>query len=115
MATKFTTLSPSDVAALPWESLGSIDGAHNKVLWRDDTSMAGVLRVDGGHRLGAHTHRVNHHHVWVLEGRAKVVGDELGPGSYAHVPAGVEHDIDASGTDGCTVFYLYIRPDTASS
>ena len=42
--------------------------------------------------------------------RAVVLGTELGPGGYVHVPDGVEHDIDATGSDGCTVYYLYLRP-----
>jgi quercetin dioxygenase-like cupin family protein len=74
--------------------------------------MAGVLTVLAGHRLGRHTHRVNHHHLWVLDGRAVVLDRELGAGSYVHIPSGVEHDIDASDTEGCTVFYLYIRLGT---
>ena len=58
----------------------------------------------------ASTHIVNHHHIWVLKGRATILGDELGPGLYVHVPRGVAHDIDATKTDGCTVFYLYAHP-----
>ena len=71
--------------------------------------MAGVLTVEAGHRLGAHAHRVNHHHLWALSGRATILGTELGPGSYVHAPSGVEHDIDACSTGGCTVFYLYLH------
>jgi len=79
------------------------------VLWRTDTSMAGVLTVEPGHHLGRHAHRANHHHVWVLDGAAVILDTELGAGSYVHIPSGVEHDIDASATDGCAVFYLYLR------
>ena len=104
------TLTAADVQALPLVPLGPHDGVVHHVVWRDATSMAGVLTVPAGCRLGAHTHRVNHHHIWVDEGRAVVLGAELGPGSYAHVPSGVEHDIDATTTEGCTVFYLYVRP-----
>jgi quercetin dioxygenase-like cupin family protein len=103
-------LTPEAIDALPMERLGSIVGVSHRVLWRTDTSMAGVLTVDGGHRLGTHAHRVNHHHIWVLDGRATILGVELGRGSYVHIPSGVEHDIDASATDGCTVFYLYAAP-----
>jgi quercetin dioxygenase-like cupin family protein len=46
----------------------------------------------------------------VLEGRATIVGAELGAGSYVHIPSGVDHDLDATRTNGCTVFYLYLRP-----
>jgi hypothetical protein len=79
-------------------------------MWRDEASMAGVLRVEAGHRLGAHAHRVNHHHIWVVDGHAAIVGTDVGPGSYVHIPSGVVHDIDAAATEGCTISYLYLRP-----
>ena len=50
--------------------------------------------------------------LWVLDGRAVILGEELDAGSYVHVPSGVDHDLDATATNGCTVFYLYIRHDT---
>ncbi len=62
-----------------------------------------------GAPVGRHSHRANHHSLWVLDGRAAVLGTELGPGDCAHIPSGVEHDVDATGSDGCTVFYLYVR------
>lgn len=106
---KPTLLTAEAVNGLMVEPLGTLEGVTHRVLWKSDTSMAGVLTVAAGHRLGHHTHRMNHHHLWVLDGHAAVLGTELGPGSYAHVPSGVEHDIDASATEGCTVFYLYLR------
>jgi quercetin dioxygenase-like cupin family protein len=105
-----TVLTPADIAALPLEPLGTLEGVAHRVLWRDATSMAGVLTVDAGYQLGAHTHRQNHHHIWVLEGEALILGTKVESGSYVHVPSGIEHDIDARATQGCTVFYLYIRP-----
>ena len=98
------------VEALPEISLGHLPGIRRRVLWNDGESEAGVLDVEPGHHLGAHTHRANHHHFWVLSGRAEVLGQELTPGSYVHVPHAVEHDIDASLTEGCSIFYLYL-PD----
>ena len=109
-ASQSVVLSPDAVAALPVEPLGDLPGITHRVVWRDGSSMAGVLTVAAGHRLGSHAHRVNHHHMWVLDGRAAILGADLGPGSYVHVPAGVEHDIDATATAGCTVFYLYLYP-----
>jgi quercetin dioxygenase-like cupin family protein len=102
-------LAPEAIAALPLEPLGAYSGVTHRVLWRSDTSMAGVLTVEPGCHLGRHTHRVNHHHMWVVEGRATILGTELGPGSYVHIPSGVEHDIEASVAEGCTVYYLYLR------
>jgi quercetin dioxygenase-like cupin family protein len=104
-----TILDASAIEQLPLEPLDGIEGVAHKVLWRNGTSVSGVLTVEAGHRLGTHAHRVNHHHIWVLGGSATVLGGHLGPGSYVHIPRGVEHDIDATDTDGCTVFYLYIR------
>lgn len=103
-------LSPAAIAALPLEPLGTVDGVAHRVVWRDGTSTAGVLSVAAGRRLGTHAHRVNHHHMWVLEGRAEILGREVGPGSYVHIPSQVDHDIDATDSDGCTVLYFYVRP-----
>jgi len=102
-------LTPDAIAALPLEPLGRLEGVSHRVLWHNDNSMAGVLTVEAGHHLGDHAHRENHHHMWVLAGRANILGSELGPGSYVHIPSRVHHDIDASATEGCTVFYLYLR------
>lgn len=103
-------LTADAISALPLEPLAGIDGASHRVLWRDGTSMAGVLTVQAGHRLGTHAHHANQHHIWMLDGHAAILGAEIGPGSYVHVPHGVSHDIDATRSDGCTVFYLYLRP-----
>jgi quercetin dioxygenase-like cupin family protein len=104
-------LTAETVSELPVERLGDLPGVTHRVLWRTETSMAGVMTVSAGHRLGTHRHRVNHHHLWVLEGRATILGEEVGPGAYAHIPKGVDHDIDATATGGCTVFYLYLPAD----
>jgi quercetin dioxygenase-like cupin family protein len=97
------------IEALPEIPLGEMPGIKRRVLWRDADSEAGVLDVEAGHSLGRHTHRANHHHFWVLSGHARVLDQDLAEGSYVHVPHGVEHDIDATETDGCRVFYLYLR------
>jgi quercetin dioxygenase-like cupin family protein len=114
MATSLTSkvVTAAAVEALPVAPLGDLPGIGNRVLWQDGSSIAGVLDVAAGHRLGAHTHRVNHHHLWVIDGAAQILGEEVGPGSYVHVPSGVEHDIDATGTGGCRVFYLYLNQAT---
>lgn len=105
-------LTPLAIAELPEEPLGLLEGVTHRVLWRDESSMAGVLTVQAGRHLGAHTHRVNHHHIWVLAGEPIVLGRQLGPGSYVHIPSGVEHDIEAPEDGACTVLYLYLRPGT---
>ena len=106
-----TVLDGTAIAQLTSEPFGPRpSAATNTVLWHDGASMAGLLTVTAGERLGAHTHHRNHHHIWVVSGAARIAGQLLAEGGYAHIPAGVEHDIDATGTAGCTVFYLYQRP-----
>jgi len=105
-------LTAEAIAALPLEPLGRLEGVMHRVLWRDATSMSGVLTIEAGKRLGAHRHRRNHHHIFVLDGDPLVLGQRLGPGGYAHVPDGVEHDIEASADRPCTVLYMYLRPGT---
>jgi quercetin dioxygenase-like cupin family protein len=104
-----TVLTTEEIAALPVGRLGSIDGVTNRVLWQNADSIAGVLTVEAGHRLGAHAHRVNHHHMWVLDGAADILGRRLEAGAYVHIPSGIDHDIDATTTQGCTVYYLYLH------
>jgi quercetin dioxygenase-like cupin family protein len=91
-------------------AFGSITGVQHRVLWTDGESIAGVMTVEHGCRLGLHVHRANHHHLWMVSGRAAILGRTVGPGSYVHIPSGVEHDIDATSTEGCTVYYLYQAP-----
>lgn len=102
-------LDAEAIAALPDTPLGYLAGVRRRVLWLTNTSEAGVLEVTAGHRLGLHAHRSNQHHLWVLSGSARIVGHDVTAGGYVHVPAGVEHDIDATNTDGCSVYYLYLR------
>lgn len=109
-------LGPQEIDALPSNPLGDRVGVGLRVLWTDGTSQTGVLRVDPGQRLGRHTHRRHHHDYWLAAGHADVLGRWLGPGSYVHIPAGVEHDIDATETEGCTIYFAYTlaahdRPD----
>ena len=107
-----TVLTPEQIDAIPDTPLGSLEHVTHRVLYQHGDAEAGVLTIAGGHALGHHTHRLNHHHMWVLDGHATVLGKQLRRGSYAHIPAGVEHDIDATTTEGCTVLYLYLPPST---
>ena len=109
-ATKPIVLTAEAIAAIASSRWARSTVVTHRALWHSDTSMAGVLTVEGGHRLGTHAHRLNHHHMWVIDGHAVVLGTAVGPGSYVHVPSGVDHDIDARATEGCTVFYLYLAP-----
>lgn len=101
-------LSAEAISDLPLVPLGHLEGVRHRVLWSDETSMAGVMEVEAGHHLGEHSHRRHHHHVWILEGGARVLGEDLVAGSYVHIPHGVAHDIDATASEGCTFLYLYL-------
>lgn len=98
-------LGPEAIARLPRRTQSP--GVTTALLWHSGGSHAGVLWLAPGARLGAHTHRRHVHHVWVVEGEMNCLGRDLGPGSYAYVPLGVEHD-SLAGSDGAAFFYLYL-------
>jgi hypothetical protein len=50
----------------------------------------------------------------MVEGRALILGVELGPGGYAHIPSRQHHDVDARSTEGCVLFYIYEQTPTAT-
>ena len=110
-----TVVTPPAAADLAWHPLESFDGVDYKLLWRSGKSVAGLMRVAPGAEVSPHAHLRSHHHLWVLEGEADLVGERVGPGSYVHIPAGVEHGITDVGPEGCTVVYLYLRDEGAGS
>ena len=96
---------------LPWEPLPAVgEGVEHKVLWHSDGSMAGLMRLAAGGAVGLHAHRQAHHHLWVVEGTIEVLATVLGPGSYAHVPHGVQHGMVNRGDGPATFLYLYLQP-----
>ena len=101
-------LDADAIEALPLQPLGSLPGVHHRVLWADESSSAGVMTIDAGHHLGTHVHETHHHHMWLVSGSARILESELGVGSYVHIPMGVDHDVDARQSDGCTFLYLYL-------
>ena len=105
-----TVMSPEQIAALPTHQLGTAVGVDNAVLWTDGVSTTGILSLSAGARLGRHTHRTHHHHMWVLDGEAVIADQRVATGSFVHVPPRIEHDIDATDTDGVTVYYSYSLP-----
>ena len=111
--TRSTVLTPEQVAALPTTPLGNIVGVTNTVLWTDGVSTTGLLTVDAGHRLGRHRHAQHIHHMWVLDGAAIIADQRLAAGSYVNIPIGVDHDIDATDTDGVSMHYSYVRQTPA--
>jgi mannose-6-phosphate isomerase-like protein (cupin superfamily) len=106
-----TLVDASAIEAQPWHDLAGFENVKYKLLWQSGKSVAGIMYVAPDGRVDPHSHRRSQHHIWVLEGSAEMLGQQVGPGSYLHVPAGVEHGITAPGPQGCTVFYLYLRED----
>jgi len=94
--------------ALAWHPLEPYQGVDYKLLWRSGRSVAGLMRVAPGGAVSPHAHDRAHHHMWVVDGTAEMLGEHVGPGTYAHVPAGIEHGIRGVGEDGCTLLYLYL-------
>lgn len=98
----------ADLLALPWTDLHGLPHARTKVLWSSGQSLAGVLRLEPGASLGDHVHEHGEHHAYVLEGACRIDDRVLTAGSYAHVPAGVRHEVSGEQPDGCQVFYLFV-------
>jgi mannose-6-phosphate isomerase-like protein (cupin superfamily) len=88
------------------------DDLSAKLLWRSGESASGVMHARAGAELGAHVHPDIAHHMWIMEGSCQVLGQEVGPGGYVHVPAGTEHAISV-GPWGCTFFFVYTQEPTA--
>lgn len=115
-ATVATLVTRAASDALAWHPLDPFDRVDSKLLWRSGKSVAGIMRVRPGGSVSPHTHQRSHHHMWVVEGNAEMLGERVGPGTYLHVPAGVEHGISHPGDEGCTFLYLYLRePDAADT
>lgn len=99
-------LGPEDLLGRAREPLAP--GVDHEVLWRRGIDRAGLMWVDGGAVIPEHRHDEAEHHIWLLEGRARVDGRTLDHPAYCHVPAGVPHEIEGVAPGGCTVLYLYL-------
>jgi len=68
-----------------------------------------VVRYPAGVKGRVHTHTAAHTIV-VLEGRLHANGRVIGPGSYAHFPAGEAMQHQAGGDDDCLFVLLFHGP-----
>jgi quercetin dioxygenase-like cupin family protein len=108
-----TTMPPDEVlataeqiAGMPRRSVRDLDGVTDRVLWTSGTQVAGVMEFAPGATMPEHTHVDRSHHIWVAAGSVSVDGQQLTAGGYAHVPAGVPHEVGA-GAEGGTLFYVF--------
>lgn len=110
-----TLVTSAAADALSWHPLEPYAGVDYKLLWRSGKSVAGLMRIAPGAEVTPHAHVRSHHHMWVLDGTAEMLGQRVGPGTYVHVPARVDHGIRAVGDGACTMLYLYLRDEPAGA
>jgi quercetin dioxygenase-like cupin family protein len=101
-------LDRAAIDAMDWEPRPQ-DGVAQKILWRSGDVVVGLLRFLPGAVEPGHAHHAAHHHVWVVQGSARIAGRPLREGSYAYIPPGIVHQTEDVGPEGCTLFYTY-RP-----
>jgi hypothetical protein len=107
MVTSEVILAADEVDRLPAEPMSpSITGVDNTAVFDSQRTYAGILRIGSGATLPAHQHRGMGHHVFVLEGSARVFGRTMPAGSYWFVPAGHRHTVQGLPPDGCALFYV---------
>ncbi|KWW98149.1 cupin domain-containing protein [Carbonactinospora thermoautotrophica] len=106
---KIYVLDATAVEALEWRPLRGQPDVKHKALWQSGELVVGLLWLEPGASEPGHAHPDADHHVWVVEGTARIGGRLLTPGSYAYVPAGTDHEITDVGAGGCTLFYTF-RP-----
>src|SRR5690242_8282366 len=68
-----------------------------------------VVRYSAGTKGRVHTHTAAHTMV-VLEGHLYVNGQVIGPGGYAHFPAGQPMHHQSGGDDGCLFVLIFHGP-----
>lgn len=111
--TKEIVLDRDRIEALAWQPFDSLEGVSQRVLWHQEgtRSSVGMLRLEPGASIPPHTHRYSVHHVWIVSGTCEIEGRTLTAGSYAFVPAGVEHGIHDTGPSGCVMLYAYLAAE----
>ncbi len=79
------------------------------ILWQTETgdAIVGLLRMYPGAENLGHRHPTATQHAWIIEGRVRIAGKDIGRGSYVCVPPGVDHPTVNVGSQPCTLFYVY--------
>jgi uncharacterized RmlC-like cupin family protein len=106
-----TVVDRASIDSTPWQPLRGLAGVNHRVLWRMGDMIVGIVRLEPGAKEPGHGHHDADHHVYVLDGSARIGGRPVGAGSFAFVPAGVTHETSDVGPEGCTLLYTYVtRP-----
>jgi uncharacterized RmlC-like cupin family protein len=104
-----TVLDAASVDQARWEPLRGLPGVTHKVLWRSEDMIVGLVRLEPGAEEPGHAHHDANHHVYVVHGNARIGGEVVHRGGFVFVPAGVSHATTDVGSEGCTLFYTYVR------
>jgi hypothetical protein len=94
------------VAELPWERFPGTEGVEHRILYRDDHTVAGLLRLHPGAGELTHVHLHGEHHLWVLGGSVTLDDTVLATDSYLHVPSRLSHRLVDLGA-GSLLFYVF--------
>lgn len=105
---KVTILSAADIEQMKAFPLHGDERLQNRLLWKspDSSTIVGLMTLAPGAKDVGHNHPTATQHTWVISGSVSIAGQVAGPGSYAFVPPGVDHETIA-GDEPCTLFYVY--------
>ena len=108
MPDRVTVVCPEALEQLKSFPLHGDEGLQNKLLWKSPNgdTIVGLIQMAPGARDAGHNHPSATQHTWVINGTVSIGGVEAGPGSYAFVPPGVDHETVA-GDEPVTMFYIY--------
>ena len=99
-----------DTHALPWSPTGW-PGVSMKLLEQAGANggMTGMMRMDAGSTIPAHSHSAADQMVFVIEGDLVEDGVSHGPGSFFVAKAGSQHGPHGS-SGGCVLLSWYSGP-----
>ena len=102
----------TDTSALPWSPTGW-PGVSMKMLQQVESTggMSGMMRMEAGSSIPAHSHTHADQAVFVIEGDLVEEGVTYGPGSFLLAKAGTPHGPHSS-SGGCVLLSTYFgKPD----
>ena len=99
-----------DTSALPWSPTGW-SGVSMKMLQQVESTggMTGMMRMEAGSSIPAHSHTNADHMVFVIEGDLVEEGVSYGAGTFLVAKAGTPHGPHGS-SGGCVLLTTYSGP-----